>query len=167
MDIVTMRILSGRDTFFMKFIFPTLWIVTFGLGTMWLFRDRALDVELGPWGLPERWEFFVMWVIGSLFLAWDCFRLKRVRLDGHVLCISNYVRDIRVPLADVIDVTENPFISDHPISISFRTPTVFGQKIVFIPRGSSPWSWKRNPIAEELRTLVLMAGRSPTVPTAG
>jgi hypothetical protein len=167
MKSMTKRTLSGRGTFFVKFIFPTLWIAMFGLGALWTFRDQAMDAEPGLWGLPERWSFFVLWVFGTVFLAWACFPLKRVRVDGDTLYISNYVREIHVPLADVTGVKENYFISNRPISVAFRTPTMFGQKIVFIPRGSIVWFWRRHPVAEELRMLVLQAGGSPTVPTAG
>lgn len=159
------RMLSARETFFVKFVFPTIWIAIFGLGTLALFRNHRVGDEPGPWGLPMRWGFFAIWVTGVVFMAWTCFPVKRVRLEGQVLCISNYVREIRVPLSDVTGVTENRYVSDHPISIAFRTPTVFGQKIVFIPPNRILWPWKRHPMLAELTALVLEAGGAPTVPT--
>jgi len=162
-----MRTLSASETFFAKFIFPTIWIVGFGLGTIAVTRSPVRSPEPTLFGAPIGWCFPIFWLAGSIFLTWTCFPLKRVRLDGDALLISNYVQEIRVPLADVTGVTENRFVNPRTISVTFRTPTAFGQRVMFIPRGSGVRFWKESLVIEELQALVLQAGGSPNVPTAG
>jgi hypothetical protein len=82
-------------------------------------------------------------------------RLKRVRLDGSVLRISNYLREIQVPLADIAEVQENRWLNTRPIALIFNHPTLFGSRVLFMPR--LRWflmPWTPHPIAEELRTML-------------
>jgi hypothetical protein len=81
--------------------------------------------------------------------------LKRVRLDGQCLYVSNYLREISIPLANVRDVTENRWVNFHPITIYFQNTTEFGDKIVFMPkpRYFDFRFWRSYPIVAELRRL--------------
>src|SRR5262245_4368865 len=117
-----MRELSSSLTWFHKFAFPTLWIGGFAIGTLIMF--------IGPHSLEEevremRWLFLGLTVIGTLFLYWFCMRLKRVRLSGGALLISNYRTELEVPLRDVEVVSGSLLVKPELIWLRFRRPTAF------------------------------------------
>ena len=126
------NIISSSRTFFYKFIFSSIWIGGFGLGTLMMFVGRTTlkaDAEPGNF----RWKFLLAWIIASPLLWWFCGRLKRVGLSDRCLCISNYLVEIIVPLQEVVDVREIP-LSTNPIVIEFRSKTRFGWTIMFMPK---------------------------------
>jgi hypothetical protein len=84
-------------TFLYKFIFTTVWSAGFGLGTVVMFLKHQ----------PEALQFAVAWVIGTAFHSLTCARLKRVKLDGATLVISNYRYDTTVPISEIADVRQN------------------------------------------------------------
>lgn len=53
-------------------------------------------------------------IAGTVFIWWTGGPLKRVRLDDRVLYISNYRKEIVVPLRAVAEVTENRWTNIHP-----------------------------------------------------
>lgn len=128
------RTLSSGVTFWMKVVFPLLWIGGFTVGTiasfLEMFRDRVGEPPPPAIGLI----LLLVTILGAAFLYWWCMRLKRVRLDEEALYVSNYLREIRVPLHQVEDVSENRWINLHPVFIEFRGETGFGPRIVFMPK---------------------------------
>jgi len=144
------RTLSSAQSFLMKVIFPILWIGGFGAATLNLW----LGTMHGPGGTGAptfmRWQFLVMWLAGAAFIGWSCARLKRVRIDREFLYVSNYRREIMVPLSTIEAVTENRWINIHPVAVRFRVPTEFGQTITFMPTARF-FGWSSHPVVEELR----------------
>jgi hypothetical protein len=118
----------------MKYVFSSIWICGFGLGTLFLFFEAFHNRDGN--GAPEemKWQFLAAWVCGSIFIWWGCARLKRVRTDGAVLVVSNYLEEFRIPLTEIRAVTENRWINIHPVTIHLRHPSPFGNSIVFMPR---------------------------------
>lgn len=89
---------------------------------------------------------------------WTGVRLKRVTLDGETLRISNYRKEIRVPLRDaaVCDATLANF---YLITLRFNGPTEFGASIVFMPK--LRWLiWGPHPLVQDLRFAIQEAQRS-------
>ena len=151
------RTLSSAQTFVMKAIFPVVWIAGFGAGTLMVWRARLQTAaqSLPP---PEwKWLFLGGFVCGGAFIVRTCVPLKRVRLTQDTLLISNYWREIRVPLRDVHDVTESRWINIHPVPLHLRHPTAFGSRVVFMPQTRWFGSGWPHPIVEELRRLVQQA----------
>jgi uncharacterized membrane protein YbhN (UPF0104 family) len=122
-----METVSSSLTFLYKFIFVTVWSGGFGLGTVAMF--------LSPKPEAMRWQFAAAWAIGTAFLL-PLARLKRVKLDGATLVISNYRRDITVPVSEIADARQNLFLSPRPVTITFRKETPFGNAVTFMPRAS-------------------------------
>jgi hypothetical protein len=146
------RRLSSSLTFVYKFVFPTLWIGGFATATLLMFvgpADRA-DPEL----LRERWIFAGITVLGGGFLYWFCARLKRVSLGADRVVISNYLREIEVPLRDVEAVSGSLLMSPELVWLRFRRPTRFGSQIVFMPRVRLFVGLSRHPLVAELRALI-------------
>src|SRR6476660_5211504 len=107
-----MKTLSSAQTLYAKFVFPSLWIFFFGVGTLSVWLGAGQDRNGAP---PEekKVDVLAMWIAGTLFILWGCAGLKRVRLDAGHLYISNYWREIAVPLTLIADVTENRWINLH------------------------------------------------------
>jgi len=126
-----MERISSRLTFVWKFIFLPVWIVGFGIGALGLW----LDMGQGNGHLPsveKKREILVAWIGGVTFLLWSCAGLKKVRMDSTHLYISNFRTEISVPLIDIVDITYHRWLN-LPAVIHFRTPTVFGPSIKFLP----------------------------------
>ena len=145
------RTLSSAQTFFMKLVFPILWISMFGAGTLGLWSGVLLG-RAGA-GAPTwmKWQFLAIWVAGSAFILWSCASLKRVRIDREFLYNANDRREIMVPLRSVEAGTENRWINIHPVTVRFRVPTEFGQQIKFMPTVRF-WGWSTHPVVDELRS---------------
>jgi hypothetical protein len=136
----------------MKWVFPTLWIGGFGLGTcaMWLsaLQDRGGNPP------PEfvKFAFLAAWLIGSSFIIWFCRRLKRVQVDEEALYVSNYWSEVRIPLAEVSHLTQSYMSRPPTITIHLRGMSSIGQRIVFIPK----FRWVlfgTHPVITELQAL--------------
>ena len=139
------RTISSKWTFSSKFVASTILIILFGLGTWAMFYNSKV---------PEIWIFLLVLIFGIALTFWACMRLKKVDLDDVALHISNYRISVEVPLRSVEAISEGVPISPELVRISFRRPTEFGNKVVFIPKlrffiGVSP-----HPIVNELRQLV-------------
>jgi hypothetical protein len=137
-----METVSSSLTFFFKFIFTTLWSVGFGLATVAMVLNRK----------PEAMMFAAAWAIGTAFLLLTGARLKRVKVDGATLVISNYRHDITVPVSEIADVRQNRLDNLRPVTITFRKETPFGSEVTFMP----PVSFRlfsENDIVTRLRSL--------------
>jgi hypothetical protein len=145
----TLLRLSSWQTFLMKFTLPVLWIGGVGLLLLAMF----LVPESFRGGSPPflgKLAFVVVFIGGVAALWHYVVPLKRVRTDGEALYVSNYLQEVRLPLSDVSDVQECRWMNFRPVAITLRRPTVFGTKIVFVPRGWIP-PWRPHPVAEAIR----------------
>ncbi len=121
-----MERLSSLLTFFYKFIFPTLWLGGFGLGTVLLVIDPPRD---GPHPLM----FAAALVFGAIvFYRWG-FSLKKVMVTENGLLVSNYRHEMFVAYEQISSVRENKLISIRPITVQVRSATAFGSSFVFMP----------------------------------
>jgi len=134
------KTISSIFTFFYKFIFTTVWIGGFTIGTFRCFINNN----------ESKWIFFSFWILGSLWLWWGAGRLKYVAIENDHLIISNYLKKISVPFSNIERVTQSSFINIYPIWIHFRKPTDFGKTIMFMPKVY--WNKPRSTV-EELRDL--------------
>jgi hypothetical protein len=152
----TQRTISSAYTFWMKFVFPIFWIVTFGFGTFTVWFGTA-----GRNGEPPpdviKCIFTVIWMVGTSFLLWLAIRLKRVRIDARNLYVSKGFREITIPLEEISRVTEIRWINAHPITIHFKNATACGANIMFMPTRRFAL-WSAHPIVAELKQL---AGLTP------
>ena len=125
-----MEKVSSSMTFFYKFVFTTVWSGGFGLGTAFMFLSRSNDAQL------MRWLFAAIWLVGSLVIWGACGRLKRVRLNGTNLVISNYRCEITVPASDIMHVKQNRVVNLRTVFLTFKRKTPFGHTVTFMPRVS-------------------------------
>jgi len=142
--------LSSRLTFITKTIFPACWILGFGAMTAFFWAGREFPVE-------TRWLFLAAWTAGALSFWWWCIPLKKVRVNGGNLYISNFWKENVIPLNFIESVTENRWVNVHPVTIHFRGDTEFGRKISFMPKSRVMFFWSSHPVVGELRRLAAAA----------
>lgn len=157
--------LSSSMTIIQKFIFPTLWIGGFGFGTLtlWLGAMTGKNGNLPPY--DAKWGFLLMWIAGSIFILWGCAGLKKVILTSDSLIVSNYFREITIPVEMIERVTENCWINIRPVTVHFRCTTDFGERITFMPKIKLfLLFWKSHPVIEELRQATASKNRKNVIP---
>jgi hypothetical protein len=136
-------------TFFFKFVFPAVWIPCFGAG--------ALTSSFDAGRSSDSHMVLFIWIFGSLLLWWACAPLKKVRIVGRELCMSNYLKEICIPAEQIVEVTENRWVNIHPVTIRFRDDTPFGRTVRFMPK-TQLLGFLSHPIVKELRALSTDAG---------
>ena len=132
----------------MKFVFPAFWIPSLGLGTLSVF----LGGFEGP-DPPPKLLFLFAYVAGAVFIWWSCVRLKQVSVDNNFLYVSNYIKEIAIPLSEIHDVTENRWVNIHPVTIRLKSSSEFGDKIVFMPTVRFFAFFSSHPVVSELKEL--------------
>ena len=95
-----------------------------------------------------------MTLLGALFFYWSCMRLKRVRLRGDILLISNFETEIEVPLGDVERVSGSLLVNPELVWLRFRRSTEFGTKVVLMPPIRFFHGFTRHPLVEELQEML-------------
>jgi hypothetical protein len=149
----------------MKFVFPVFWIGGFGFETVLLFGADHLGHR--PPQPDMKWAFLGILLVGGTIIYWSCVRLKRVVMTDSELRISNYRREIVVPLSEVDEVTVNRWVNLHPVTVQFARRTDFGHRIVFMPKARPLGFFSAHPIVGELRAAAAIAKRGPTAATIG
>ena len=151
--------LSSAWTFSAKFVFPIVWISGFGLGTILLWMDSFHYKSNAPPPPQLKFIFLMAWAIGSTLILWVNAGLKRVSIGEGCLRVSNYVREIFIPLTEIVDVKQNRWINSRPITIYFREPTEFGDAVKFIPKQRFRITfWRVDPLVDELKRLAGLTG---------
>ena len=105
-----------------------------------------------------KYEIFLgVALLGTCLLFWHCSRLRKVILDRDTLVISNYSREVSVPLTSVSQVKGSRWSKTKDIIITFDHDIGFGDKIIFVPKTRWLWPWQEHPIAAEMRKLAGIA----------
>ena len=84
------------------------------------------------------WLFFfvisAIWILFHKVMKKELGGLKAVSMDKDFLYVSDAANESSIPLSSIASVTENRWMSSHPITVTFRTPTAFGPEITFTPQ---------------------------------
>lgn len=143
----------------MKFVLPAMWLAGFITATALLFAESPAFDPAPP---PEmKWMFLTILVAGGTSLYWFCMRLKRVEMDDDALYVSNYLHEASIPLAEIDEVTENRWVNIRPVTVTLRTDTDFGDRVVFMPTTRWWGFWRGHPVVEELRRAAKHARLRP------
>jgi Bacterial PH domain len=135
------RVISSAQTFFVKFILPfvVVGMMTFGAAV----GGRAI------------WPFFFpLIVMLAVSFYWYYVRLKKVIVEEDGLVVSNFVREIRVPWRDIVEVSGSRWVSTRQITITLDRDLGFGTSIIFMPKTRMLWPGQEHPAAQELRNLI-------------
>ena len=155
-----MNIISSKQTFFTKRIFPAIW-----LGGVALFLVLALIVPASQRRPGDAMLFVVpvvMLVCGVLMfrkLLWSL--ADEVQDGGSYLLVRKGAIEKRIPLADVLNVSMSQFTNPKRVTLRLRSPCEWGDEIAFIPKmpvfSLNPFA--RNAVVEDLMRRVDQARR--------
>jgi hypothetical protein len=111
-------------------------------------------------GVFRGWR--VLLVMTFMLLVWYFLagRLLVVQRDDKSLSVSNYQREIQVPLSDVSKITENKLINTRDVTIHLTQPSAFGSRITFVPEVQFLLFFRSHPVVAELNQLVARARES-------
>lgn len=151
------RTLSPPITFFIKVLFPALWSAGWGWGTLQLLlhpETVAFNGVVG--GAPPGTAilFAGAWVVGTIMGIAFGWGLKRVRLSGDELLISNYLHEVRVPITAIRDVRHRFFAHAGSVTLDFDEATRFGSNITFLAKGRRVRFGGEMKVARDLRQLI-------------
>ena len=135
-------------TFFYKRVFPVIW---FGFLALFIAVPFFSFSNAGHSAMPPLEFYFVLkkLVFDLVDEVWD---------DGASLLIRNRGDEARVNLSDIKNVSYSPFINPPRVTLSLRTPTVFGDEITFnAPTRFMPFS--PSSIIKELINRIDLARR--------
>ncbi len=154
--------LSSNWTFFYKFLFAPLWIGGFGMGTLTLVISSSSSATgpMSPESSGAIFLFFIFLAV-SAYLYWTCIRLKSVRMDSTFLYVSNYRKEIKIPLTHIVRVSEWWLDNTHPVFVYFSRPTDFGDSIVFMPKFRWFSLWSSHPVVGKIREAMGQPGIAP------
>jgi hypothetical protein len=127
--------ISSPFTFFFKIVTPSLWA---GLGIFALCR-ALFEPYTGQ--LFATVLFLIVWTAAPLLTNyWNNLPLKKVSIDNESLYVSNYIKEIRIPLSSVDDVKASayPWLGwwrwpPYRVVIMLEDYSEFGNKILIIP----------------------------------
>lgn len=154
-------------------------------------KPRVISADLTPlikWGLPGVFLGWGMWFVAKWIASFEagatvepfvaamavcfvalcplvaarCLGLKRVTLTEDALHISNYRREIVVPLRDVASVNHS-WIGPKSVVVRFERENEFGRHIAFLPTRTFEGLFWSSPIVDRLRDAVAAAKKSPPV----
>jgi hypothetical protein len=162
------RNISSKLTLPNKVILPSVWFAACVriCAPLWLPPGvvhwqafRGLDNPLARASAMIGFPLIFAWTV------WSTSRLKRVRLDGDELLVSNYHTEIRIPLSRVALVELiNRGRSGKFGVIDLDATSAFGDSITFLPVSTQGALGFEYPIIDELNRLAQQARGHRSVP---
>ena len=138
-----MTLISSRMTFFYKRIFPIIW---FGVLTLVMVASAVIAWSSGQ--APQLMSIIVpafMMVFGYFIMKRMVFSLvDQVYDTGDALLVKNGTQEDHIPLADISNISYAQMMNPPQVTLSFRQPTNFGDRVTFcapvrlVPLSSSP-----------------------------
>ena len=100
------------------------------------------------------WVGVAVWLVLVVWFWTMLGRLKRVRFDGTQLWVSNWRREIVIPVGDILEVDQQKWLSTSPVTITLASRSDFGESIHYMP----PFSvgmWGEDPEVAMLREAAI------------
>jgi Bacterial PH domain len=135
------RVISSAQTFIIKFILPFVIVAVLAFGLR-LAGNRVVPI------------FFPVGALVAVSVYWYYIRLKKVAIDTDGLVVSNYLREVRVPWRQIVDVSGSRWVNTRQVTITFNRDIGFGTSIIFMPKVRLLWPGQESPVAQELRELM-------------
>ena len=149
------HLITPRSTFFMKFIFPALWLGFLVAWTYGVYHDpkKKLDSD-NPWFVL----FPLAMVLGGIyyFVRYHL-PLKKVWIVDGGLRVSNYRKETILPFGAIESVTQKWEINLRYIIVQLREDSIFGRRFTFLParpKKAWPMGSGEDSIVLELRKLI-------------
>jgi len=101
--------------------------------------------------------FLAVFLAGTIFMVWLCFRVQKVGYAGRELVVSNYLRTERIPFDSIGAVEPVWWNYRRMVRIQLRCQTSFGQTVYYIPKWAA---FKCMWVAPEKELRELLEGTS-------
>lgn len=136
----TKQELSSSQTFFTKFVVSTIFIT---VGIVGFNAFLALAITSRQSGLWLFVFLFMVWAVMAIHFCRNAIiPLKVVSIDDRFLYVSNFFKEIAVPISEIEEVKkDDSSFRNGAVVVRLKSPTEFGQEIKFIPQ-SDLWFWK-------------------------
>ena len=121
--------ISSRYTFMYKYLLPLGWLFFCG----YLVYIGFFDTGEPPRQKGFAWFALIFWVMSLLIFCFSNFPLKAVKADDQFLYLSNYFKQIKTPLSNIMGVNKLG-IGTRLIKITLKSPTEFGKEILLLPK---------------------------------
>ena len=155
-----MKKISSAQTFFMKKIFPVIWLAVIVSIIVPALMNGAL-AHAGPVVLIVPGVMVVVGVIVYRKLIWDL--ADEVYDCGDFLKVRKGSEEATIPLSTIMNVSATTQINPPRITLRLARPCRFGDEITFSPVKAFSFNpFAKNPIAEDLIVRV-DAARRPRV----
>jgi hypothetical protein len=97
---------------------------------------------------------FAVWLVVSAYIIWFALNLKAVDIDDGFLYVSNYRKEIEIPLSQIESVHENFMERPKLITLKLSEPSEFGKEIAFIPPERFFGANRSHPLVKELKQII-------------
>ena len=123
---------SSSWTLMYKIFLPTVWIVFFGVLT--LFTLFSGGIRSLPYHLAVQGTMLLVFLAGFAFLWFTFMDLKRVELTEENFYVTNYFKTFRYTYDSLKDIRELKFLWINITVFEFVQKSSFGSKVYFIQR---------------------------------
>jgi hypothetical protein len=114
--------IHSLETYFDKYFLPFFFIPWAGFGSFSRFPGITA---------VEYYLFIALWALFAAVIFWHALKLKTVTLDDEVLHVAGYLKQVTIPLSDVVNIRSRLFL--RPLEVAIR---VLGRKMILSPRST-------------------------------
>lgn len=142
----TMRqVISSGWTLVFKFLVP--------LGLLMVSIFLLMSLLIFPVRPRSNAVIGTLIVVGAtVFFCWWGAKLKVISVDQHNLYVSNLIREISIPLANIYGV--DALQGGWPVIVRLKEKSEFGRTIFFLAAWQPLLFGSPHPVLEQLRQLV-------------
>jgi hypothetical protein len=143
--------ISSMATIFYKFVVPGF------IAFQYLQPIKIPEASAAKSSLASNLAFTASAFVIFAIVYFLVMRLKKVEVDEEYIYVSNYFRNEKISIGQIAKIREwNNVINLREVTVFFKTRTGFGDRIIFVPRGTifgvlSPPS----PFVKELRSKIV------------
>jgi hypothetical protein len=138
------RVISSSYTIVFKLLVPLMLV---SLSILLVFSLFAYTPNLPSNALIGT----LLLVVATTFFCWWGARLKRVSVDDENLYASNWIKEISIPISEIVAVDALP--GGGLVTIRLKARSEFGRNILFLAKWQ-PLLFSSHPILDELRQLI-------------
>jgi len=141
--------LTSLETYLYKYLLPVTFIPWDGFRSV-----RASFPPNDPHAKSMLWLFFFFWCVMTPFVFWYALKLKRVVINEEFLRVKSYLKEIEIPLANVESIKTSTWPNMRHVTLRLKSPSEFGDKIIFIPKKKIGTAAGEKSTLEELRERI-------------
>ena len=148
--------ISSKLTFYSKFITPVLTVLWLPIFAYFIWNSTPSTV----WSSGTILFSIAVPLIAISVAIFFGTRLKKVSVDDDNLYVSDYRKEITVPIREIENISEFYLSEPRWVTITLRSPSAFGTKIRFLATYRWIGTLSSHPVVDELWQLVAAKARS-------